>query len=202
MEIIFFFVILLYSAIIHEYAHGWMADRLGDPTAKSMGRLSMNPIVHIDPIGSIFVPIALYIVSAGTFFFAWAKPVPYNPHNLKDPENDGAKIAFAGPASNFIVAIICGILIRFLPFSHFTSFLGIVVYINVLLAVFNLVPIPPLDGSKLLFAILPASARDFKIFMSKYGSIIILAFIFFGFELIIPIILFLYRIITGGGRPF
>jgi len=179
-----------------------MADRLGDPTAKSLGRLSMNPIVHIDPMGSVFVPIALYIVSAGTFFFAWAKPVPYNPRNLKDPETDGAKIAFAGPASNFIVAIICGLLIRFLPISHFTSFLGMVVYINVLLAVFNLVPIPPLDGSKLLFALLPDSAREFKIFLSKYGNLFILAFIFFGFELIIPVILVLYRLITGGGTPF
>jgi len=202
MDFIFIIIILLYSAIIHEYSHGWMADQLGDPTAKLSGRLTMNPIAHIDPIGTILVPIMLYLATAGQFMFAWAKPVPYNPYNLKDPEKDAAKIALAGPASNLILAAIFGILIRFMPVSNLTMFFGIIVYINILLAVFNLVPIPPLDGSKLLFAILPSSANNFKMFLNRYGYFILLFFIFFGFEIIIPIIMVLYRVITGQMPPF
>lgn len=202
LPFIFFFIILLFSAIIHEYAHGWMADQLGDPTARMSGRLTMNPIAHIDPMGTIMVPILLALASGGRFLFAWAKPVPYNPYNLKDPEMDAAKIAFAGPASNLIVALIFGLLMRILPLNNLTLFFGIIVYINILLAVFNLVPIPPLDGSKLLFAVLPQSAKELKFFLSKYGYFILLFFIFWGFDIIIPIILALYRIITGYMTPF
>src|SRR4030042_75688 len=192
LPFIFFFIILLFSAIIHEYAHGWMADQLGDPTARMSGRLTMNPIAHIDPMGTIMVPILLALASGGRFLFAWAKPVPYNPYNLKNPEMDAAKIAFAGPASNLAVALIFGLLMRILTLNSLTIFFGIIVYINILLAVFNLVPIPPLDGSKLLFAVLPSSAREFKMFLSRYGYFILLLFIFWGFEIIIPIILLLY----------
>ncbi|MFH1030181.1 MAG: site-2 protease family protein [bacterium] len=198
---IFFFIILLFSAIIHEYAHGWMADQLGDPTAKISGRLTMNPIAHIDPMGTIMVPILLALASGGRFLFAWAKPVPYNPYNLKDPEIDAAKIAFAGPAANLIVAIFFGLLMRLLPLNSFTLVFGIIVYVNILLAVFNLVPIPPLDGSKLLFAIMP-DAKEFKVFLSRYGYFILLIFVFWGFEIIAPIIMALYRIITGYMTPF
>lgn len=202
LPFIFFFIILLFSAIIHEYAHGWMADQLGDPTARMSGRLTMNPIAHIDPMGTIMVPILLALASGGRFLFAWAKPVPYNPYNLKNPEMDAAKIAFAGPASNLAVALIFGLLMRILTLNSLTIFFGIIVYINILLAVFNLVPIPPLDGSKLLFAVLPSSAREFKMFLSRYGYFILLLFIFWGFDIIIPIILALYRIITGYASPF
>ncbi|OGF20949.1 hypothetical protein A2Y83_00825 [Candidatus Falkowbacteria bacterium RBG_13_39_14] len=202
LPFIFFFIILLFSAIIHEYAHGWMADQLGDPTARMSGRLTMNPIAHIDPMGTIMVPILLALASGGRFLFAWAKPVPYNPYNLKNPEMDAAKIAFAGPASNLAVALIFGLLMRILTLNSLTIFFGIIVYINILLAVFNLVPIPPLDGSKLLFAVLPSSAREFKMFLSRYGYFILLLFIFWGFEIIIPIILLLYKVITGYATPF
>ncbi len=202
LSILFFFIILIFSAIIHEYSHGWMADQLGDPTAKLSGRLTMNPIPHIDPIGSILVPLVLYIVSQGTFFFAWAKPVPFNPHNLKDPEKDAAKIALAGPASNLAVAFIFGALVRIMPVSELTYFFSVIVYINILLAVFNLVPIPPLDGSKILFAILPSSLNDFKVFLDKYGFFILLFFIVWGFDFIIPIIRFLFRAMTGSMPPF
>lgn len=201
LSFVFFFIILFFSAIIHEYAHGWMADQLGDPTAKISGRLTMNPIAHIDPMGTIMVPILLALASGGRFLFAWAKPVPYNPYNLKDPEIDAAKIAFAGPAANLIVAIFFGLLMRLLPLNSFTLVFGIIVYINLLLAVFNLVPIPPLDGSKLLFAIMP-DANEFKVFLSRYGYFILLIFVFWGFEVIVPIIMALYRIITGYATPF
>ncbi len=202
LSILFFFIILIFSAIIHEYSHGWMADQLGDPTAKLSGRLTMNPIAHIDPIGSILVPIVLYIVSYGTFFFAWAKPVPFNPYNLKDPEKDAAKIALAGPVSNLAVAFIFGALVRILPVSELTYFFSVIVYINILLAVFNLVPIPPLDGSKILFAAIPSSLNDFKVFLHKYGFFILLIFIVWGFDIIIPIIRFLFRAMSGSMPPF
>lgn len=199
---IFFFIILLYSAIIHEYSHGWMADQLGDATARLSGRLTMNPFAHIDPIGTILVPVMLFFTSGGKFVFGWAKPVPYNPLALKDPEKDAAKIAFAGPASNFIIALIFGLPIRMLQVGHLTEFLALIVYINILLAVFNLAPIPPLDGSKLLYALLPESASNFKVFLEKYGFLFLIFFIMVGFDLIVPIMMFLYRIITGQPTPF
>lgn len=202
LPLLFFFIILMYSAIIHEYAHGWMADQLGDPTAKISGRLTMNPIAHIDPIGTILVPIFLFLVSNGAFMFGWGKPVPFNPYALKDPEKDAAKIAFAGPASNLVLALIFGILIRLLPASNLTDFFAVIVYINILLAVFNLVPLPPLDGSKLLYALLPDSARNFKLFLERYGFIIFLIFIVWGFDFIVPIILVLFKFITGRVAPF
>lgn len=202
ISFLFFFIVLIFSAIIHEYAHGWMADQLGDPTAKLSGRLTMNPIAHIDPIGTILVPLMLYLATNGAFLFAWAKPVPFNPFNLKDPEKDAAKIAIAGPAANLAVALVFGLLVRILPSSNMSEFFLMIVYINILLAVFNLVPIPPLDGSKILFAALPQSWNSFKIFLNRYGFAVLLIFIFFGFDLILPIILSLFRLITGRITPF
>lgn len=202
LSTLFFFIILIFSVIIHEYSHGWMADQLGDTTARLSGRLTMNPIPHIDPIGSILVPMTLFIVSRGTFFFAWAKPVPFNPYALKNPEKDAAKIALAGPVSNLAVALFFGALVRIMPVSELSYFFSVIVYINILLAVFNLVPIPPLDGSKILFAALPCSLNDFKVFLNKYGFFILLFFIVWCFDIIIPIIKFLFRAMTGNMPPF
>ncbi len=199
---IFFVIILLFSAVIHEFAHGWMANYLGDPTAKFMGRLTLNPIPHIDLVGSILVPLFLIFSSVG-FIFAWAKPVPYNPHNLRDKKNGEMLVALAGPLSNLIIALIFGAIIRIMMFQNIDStmitFLSFIVYLNLILALFNLMPIPPLDGSKILFHFLPYSMQGTKEFLEKNGMILLLAFIFFGgFSLILwPILELLFTLFTG-----
>ncbi len=199
LPLLFFFLIIIPSSILHEYAHGWMADQLGDPTARYAGRLTMNPIPHIDLWGTILMPLFLFFISGGSFLFAYAKPVPYNPYNLKNQKWGSVAVGLAGPAANIILALAFGIFMRFLPVdSTLVIFLSIIVYANVLLAVFNLVPIPPLDGSKLLFALLPNSQYRVAEFLNRYGFVILLFFIFFGFQIITPVIIFLYRLFTGG----
>jgi len=210
-SLIFFFLIIIPSSIIHEYAHGWMALQLGDPTAKYAGRLTLNPVVHIDRWGTIIMPLMLYVLSAGSFIFAYAKPVPYNPYNLKNQKWGPAMVGLAGPASNLLVAIVFSVLINFIaPGSNifaasnnetFLTVLGglfsIIVYANIILAIFNLVPIPPLDGSKILYALLPDSAYKVREFLEKNGFWLIIFFLFFGFQLIQPIISFVYRLLVG-----
>jgi Zn-dependent protease len=197
VQLLFFFIIIIPSAIIHEYAHGWMANYLGDPTAKYAGRLTLNPLAHIDMWGTILLPLFLFAISGGSFIFAYAKPVPYNPYNLRNQKYGPAMVGLAGPAANLLIALILGLSVRFLPFSNFVLLLGIIVYANILLAVFNLVPIPPLDGSKILFAILPPSMDHVRVFLERYGLIILLFFVFFAFNLIVPIISGLFKLITG-----
>ncbi|MCK5332607.1 site-2 protease family protein [Candidatus Parcubacteria bacterium] len=202
---IFFVIILLFSAVIHEFAHGWMANYLGDPTAKYMGRLTLNPIAHIDPLGSILVPLFLIISNFG-FIFAWAKPVPYNPYNLRDKKNGEMFVALAGPVSNLIIAFIFGAIIRIMIFqnidSGMISFFSFIVYLNIILALFNLMPIPPLDGSKILFHFMPYSMQGTKEFLEKNGMILLLVFIIFGgFSLILwPILELLFALFTGSNR--
>lgn len=192
---IFFVIVIIASAILHEYAHGWVADQLGDPTARYAGRLTLNPRAHVDLFGSIILP--LIMIPTG-FLFAYAKPVPYNPYNLKDQKWGPVWVAFAGPLSNFLLAFVFGLLFQFLPAGQISIFLFIIVYANVLLGVFNLVPIPPLDGSKLLFALLPDSAWQIRQALQRYGFMILLVFIFAGFHIIIPIIQALTGLFTGG----
>ncbi|MFC1700720.1 site-2 protease family protein [Patescibacteria group bacterium] len=197
---IFQLAILLMSVVIHEFSHGWMAFQLGDPTAKDYGRLTLNPIKHLDPIGSVLVPLFLYFTTG--FVFGWAKPVPYNPYNLRDQKYGSAKVAFAGPAANLFTALVFGISMRFLPMNNpaaagLIQIFGYIVFINLILAVFNLVPIPPLDGSKILFTFLPKSMDNIKIFLERYGMVILLLFVFFAFELILPIVFWLLRLIAG-----
>ena len=196
-QLLFFFLIIIPSAIIHEYAHGWAADQMGDPTARHAGRLTLNPVAHIDMWGTILMPILLLLVSGGSFMFAYAKPVPYNPYNLRNQKWGSALVGIAGPAANLLAAIVFGLLVRFLPNSQFSGLLAIIVYANNLLMVFNLVPIPPLDGSKILFAILPDSMERLKINLERYGFIILLIFIFYFFHLITTIITQLFHLITG-----
>lgn len=195
--LLFFFIIIIPSAIIHEYSHAWMADRLGDPTARNLGRLTLNPIPHIDLFGTILMPVFLFFVSGGNFLFAYAKPVPFNPYNLRNPKKDTALVGIAGPASNIILAVVFGLLVRYLPASNFSLFLEIIVYANILLAVFNMMPIPPLDGSKVLFAFLPDSAWALRQNLERYGFIILIFFIFFAFKIILPIISFFFVIFAG-----
>jgi len=202
VTLIFQLAILLMSVVVHEFAHGWMAFRLGDPTAKYYGRLTLNPIKHLDFWGSFMVPLMLFIFSQGTMMFGWAKPVPYNPYNLKDQRYGSAKVAFAGPAANLLVALVFGLGLRYLPMELMIStglgqVFGLIVFLNILLAIFNLMPIPPLDGSKVLFTFLPASMENLRIFLEQYGMFVLLFFIFFAFDWIMPLVLLIFRLIVG-----
>lgn len=205
--LIFELAILIFSVMIHEISHGYIAEYLGDPTARLAGRLTLNPLKHIDFFGSFLLPLMLYVLTAGTFVFGWAKPVPYNPNNLKNPAGGGAKIAAAGPISNLAIAAIFGVILRIFSAAGFLSpalvgLLGVIIYMNVLLAIFNLVPIPPLDGSKVLFAFLPKNEAGQRIifFLERYGMMLVILFIFFGFQLITPVVDAFYAIFAG--RPF
>lgn len=204
----FEFIVLIFSAVLHEVAHGYEAERLGDPTARNAGRLTLNPLKHLDPFTSVLMPILLYIASGGAFFFAAAKPVPYDPRNLKDPRMGAARIALAGPLTNFALALAFGILIRILvnfPVSDlFIVLLSVIVYLNILLGLFNLVPIPPLDGSRVLFAILPQTEATHRAmyFLERWGLLLVFAFIFLGFQVLIPIVHAIFTLFTGQPSGF
>ena len=202
MSLIFFFFIIIPSAIIHEYFHAWAAYQLGDPTAKEAGRLTLNPLAHIDPFGTILMPILLFIYTSGRFLFAYAKPVPFNPYLLKDQKHGAGLVGAAGPLANSSLALIFGLMVRYLPPSPFVEVLSIIVFANILLAVFNLVPIPPLDGSRILFAILPSSFKRYEMVLERMGFLLILIFIFLGFPLIRLIISLIFNLITGQISPF
>ncbi len=195
---VFLVLVLGLSAIIHEYAHAWASNRLGDPTAKLMGRLTLNPLPHIDLIGTVLMPFGLFLLTRGGFAFAAARPVPYDPTRLRDPRWDPAKIAVAGPASNFLAAIALGLLFRLVPGGIIGFTLQRLVSANILIGVFNLVPIPPLDGSKLLFAVLPSSLDQLRFTLERLGFFILIMFVVFrGFLIIYPIIKFAFELITG-----
>lgn len=174
-------IALLCSVIIHEVSHGLVAERLGDPTARLAGRLTLNPLPHIDPFGSILLPLMLYLSNIG-ILFGWAKPVPIDPFNLRDPRRDSALIALAGPASNFILAILCAVLIRlFINIEHNSLvtigvlFLAEVVKISIFLGLMNFLPIAPLDGFKVVGGILSSEKASEWYSLERYGMIFLLA---------------------------
>ena len=186
MEFTLKIIIIIYAIIIHEISHGYAALALGDRTAQYAGRLTLNPIKHIDIMGTIILPIAVFVMSAGTFLFGWAKPVPYNPYNLKNQRWGSAIVALAGPVANLVIAAVFVIFVHVGVAQGFmtTSLAEISVFIvqmNIILAFFNLLPIPPLDGSKILFSVLPYHMMHVKNHLERYGFFILLFFIvFFG----------------------
>jgi Zn-dependent protease len=185
--------------MIHEVAHGSVAYQLGDPTAKYAGRLSLNPIKHIDPFGTVLLPLMLLFLTAGNGpVFGWAKPVPVNPFNFKDQKWGDLKVSIAGPLANFSLALVFGLFIRFFTLSpSFEIIFSLVVIYNLLLGLFNLIPIPPLDGSHILFSFLPERYREVKIFLRQYGFFILVFFIFFGLSFLFKAAIFLYSLISG-----
>ena len=198
---IFWIIALLYSVVIHEVSHGAVAYSLGDPTAKNLGRLTLNPIKHLDMFGSVFLPLISFML--GGFIFGYAKPVPYNPENLRDRKYGPAKVALAGPASNIALAVLFGLTLRFLPDVFSSSLvpelLSVVVTLNLFLAIFNLFPVPPLDGHWLLLTFLPLKFAAIKVFLYKYGFLLLLFFLFFVFPLLMPLIGWMFRLLTGIG---
>lgn len=200
MEItIFTLIVLLFSVMIHEIAHGSVANFLGDSTAKNSGRLTLNPLKHLDPFGSVILPLLLLLVTAGRGpIFGWAKPVPVNNYNLRDQKWGMLKVAISGPLINFIIAILFGLILRFfvLPQQIFIFFSIISMY-NFLWGIFNLVPIPPLDGSWIIFTFLAERLSGFKNFFQRYSFIILLFIIFFGLDWLASAANFLFHLISG-----
>jgi len=187
-QIIIFLPILLFSIIVHEYAHGWMALKCGDPTARDAGRLTFNPLPHIDPFMTIILPAIL--IFSGGIIFGGAKPVPVNPYNFKRGEKDNVLVSFAGPASNIIlalVAFILSIVVIYLlkatgsqVFIAAFKFLNVIILLNLILANFNLLPIPPLDGSHILAYFLKGEAKIAYLKLRRYGFMILIGVIFLG----------------------
>ena len=198
IDIIFQIAILVMSVVIHEVSHGYAASMLGDQTARYAGRLTLNPIKHLDPLGSVIIPI---ITSFMGFTFGWAKPVPVNPYNLRNKRWGEFIVSAVGPGSNFAVAVIFSLLIRVAVLNNlppsFVSISAIIVLINLVLAVFNLMPIPPLDGSKVLFSLLPLHMQHIREFLERYSLVLVFVFIFFVWQALFPVIGWLFRLLTG-----
>ena len=189
MDIIVLIPVLFLSIILHEFAHGYIAYRMGDDTAYLSGRLTLNPVSHIDPVGTLLVPAVCWFF--GWPLFGWAKPVPVNPVRLPSPRRDMGKVAFAGPAVNLLLAVLCALILKLTLVFHAhlsqqtLQALGHIfqygLFINVFLAVFNLIPIPPLDGGRVLVALLPVKqAITYERFVGRYGMWIVLGLILTG----------------------
>lgn len=197
--VIFQILVVLFSIVIHEVSHGAMAYSLGDPTAKNLGRLTLNPFPHLDLFGSVILPLLTFAL--GGFIFGYAKPVPYNPLNLSDRRFGPAKVGFAGPASNILIALIFGMSLRFMPsFLEATilpELFSFIVLINLILAIFNLLPVPPLDGHWLLLTAVPDRFYNFKRFYLQYGLLLFVLVLIFVLPLIFPLVFSLFRLIVG-----
>lgn len=196
MQILFWLLAFAVAISIHEAAHAWMADRLGDPTARLNGRMTLNPIVHADLYGTVLIPLFLMFIGS-PFVFGWAKPVPIDPFNLKDPRRDSAIISFAGPLANILLAVLLSLILRtilspFSPAVYFSQLIFALIQFNIVIAVFNLIPVHPLDGGKILVGLLSnETGRKVDLILNQYGTILLLMLIFplFGGTSIISLII-------------
>jgi Zn-dependent protease len=200
--VVFQFTVFIVSVIIHEIAHGAVAYWLGDETAYRMGRLTMNPVSHIDPFGSIILPLILSVpllFGVQPIIVGWAKPVPYDPRNLKNPKSGSGIIAWAGPASNLAIASIFALFVAFFAVNPLIlAAFHYIILINLMLAVFNLVPIPPLDGSKIMAALLPYRS-PIVTFIEHNAFILLIGFLFFGLSAVQAIVKVLFWLLTSAG---
>ncbi len=195
IDFIFSIIILIFSTVVHEVSHGYVAYLQGDNTAKYAGRLTLNPLKHLEWFGSFFLPVISYFF--GGFIIGWAKPVPFNPYNLRNQRWGEAFVAIAGPLANITLAVIFGFLIRFGILPGLQGAFAAVVFINLILATFNLVPIPPLDGSKILFSLLPNSLYSVRNFFERNGTFVLIFFIFFLWQFILPLVGLEFSLVTG-----
>ena len=221
INLIFSIAILIISVVAHEVSHGFAAYLLGDSTAKRAGRLNMNPLKHLDLMGSFVVPLFLVLLGSN-FVLGWAKPVPYNPYNLKNQKWGPGVVGFSGPLANFLIAGVFGVLAMLMPLDNFTKnsialsalngsadmiaggyaislyfFFSMIVWINLFLGLFNIIPIPPLDGSKVLFSILPYRMGNIQAFLERYGFVLLLFFIFLFPQIILPLAYKFYSLLMG-----
>lgn len=208
VDFILYIPVLFFAVVLHEYCHGWIAYLNGDDTAKMAGRLTLNPIPHIDPFGTIVIPLLL-IISHSPVLIGWAKPVPINPYRLNNPVKDMAKVGIAGPASNFALAILSALIIWLFkisgadPYSAANNLIIKLLYINVqinlILGVFNLIPIPPLDGSRIITAFLPPAIAYKYNQLERYGFIIIIFLLYAGMlDFLWTIVMLLQKLLFMG----
>jgi Zn-dependent protease len=198
---IFYIIVLIMSVVLHELAHGYAALYFGDQTAKYAGRLTLNPLKHLDPFGSVILPLLLVLTNA-PFLIGWAKPVPYNPENLTNKRLGTLWVASAGILTNLAIALFFGLIIRFVGSAgllsvEFISLLSIIVLVNIVLAIFNLIPITPLDGSKILFSVLGRKSIMVERFMERYSLFLLIFFIVFLWDNVSPLIYTIFSLITG-----
>jgi Zn-dependent protease len=213
MEFALLLPVLLFSIVVHEVAHAWVARREGDPTADRLGRITLNPLPHLDPVGSFLVPLALSLIPGGVIF-GWAKPVPVNPANYRDPVGGDIRVSLAGIVSNLLLALLFTALLAVLfrvvasqdpvgtsaTLDALGRMIRFGILVNLVLAIFNLVPIPPLDGSHVVAHLLPRGLRDHYRDFGRYGILLIMAVIFVlpsAFEVIFRPVLYLYRVAVG-----
>ena len=188
-SIALYLIIVIIALTVHEFSHAWAGHMLGDVTAKQHGRLTLNPVAHIDPYSTLLLPVALILLGSPVVFGA-AQPVPFNPYAVRYGKWGAALVAVAGPASNLLMAIFVGLYLRFVPLSGVTGrFLLQFVFVNLAFFVFNMIPIPPLDGSRVLYAAAPSGMRDVMDQIENYGLIVIFAFLFISYSFLSPFIL-------------